>query len=371
MEDALTGISKKVIEGNLPKVDGKAVLLTEGIATYLGLHTGDTLIILGQGYHGAMAAGKFPIEGIVQFASPELNDQMAYLPLKAAQYLFAADDRLTSLSLQLAKKLNVKLRSKVVLTLQDAGRNIVSGAYRIAGIFKTNNNIYDEGNIFIRNSDLQKMLGIGDGIHEIAVVLRQNEQLDTLLSKYRATNPNLLFESWKELMPEIQFMIDAFQQMMEIILFIILLTLGFGLVNIMLMAVLERVREIGILMAIGMNKLKIFWMIMLETFFLSLVGGPAGILLGYLTVQLLGHSGINLSFYAEGLSTFGYGNLVYPLKFNAKGSLKRLLLFFEPIPQIYSPASGNNFTIPLLEALHIPRSVISPDTRWAGVTSKA
>jgi ABC-type lipoprotein release transport system permease subunit len=101
LEEAMTGINGKVIEGRLPQTGEEAILLTEGIASYLGLRTGDTLIILGQGYHGAMAAGKFPVRGVVQFASPELNDQMVYLPLRAAQYLFSADGRLTSLSLDL------------------------------------------------------------------------------------------------------------------------------------------------------------------------------------------------------------------------------------------------------------------------------
>lgn len=102
-EDAMTGISRKIIEGRLPQANEESVLLTEGIATYLGLQTGDTLVVLGQGYHGAMAAGKFPVQGIVQFASPELNDQMVYLPLSTAQYLFSANGRLTSLALQLTK----------------------------------------------------------------------------------------------------------------------------------------------------------------------------------------------------------------------------------------------------------------------------
>lgn len=226
---------------------------------------------------------------------------------------FGEDRHPVIISRRLAGKLNARLGSKLVITLQDADRTIVSGAYRITGLFETNNSLYDDGNVFVKGKDLQQLLGIGDGFHEIAVVLHQNDQLDPLLAKYRQAYPKLLFESWKQLMPEIQFMTDAFQQMMDIILFIVLLTLAFGLINIMLMAVLERVREFGLLMAIGMNKFKVFSMVILETLCLSLIGGPAGIGLGYLTVAILGQTGINLSLYAEGLSTFGYGNLVYPV----------------------------------------------------------
>ena len=67
------------------------------------------------------------------------------------------------ISHKLAKKLNVSLRSKVILTSQDVDLNIISGAYRVVGIFQTNNSIYDEGNIFVRNRDLQHLLGIGRG----------------------------------------------------------------------------------------------------------------------------------------------------------------------------------------------------------------
>lgn len=107
LEDKLTGIRNKIIEGSMPTSDEDEVLIAEGIASYLGLHTGDTLIILGQGYHGSMAAGKYPITGIVKFASPELNEQMVYMPLKTAQFLFSAEGRLTSFSLQLNSNKNM------------------------------------------------------------------------------------------------------------------------------------------------------------------------------------------------------------------------------------------------------------------------
>ena len=80
----------------------------------------------------------------------------------------------------------------------------------------------------------------------------------------------------------------------------------------MLMAVLERVREIGMLMAIGMNKRRVFTMFMLETIFLGVIGAPIGMLIGWSTVTYFGHVGIDLSMYAEGLSAMGFGNMVYP-----------------------------------------------------------
>ena len=78
------------------------------------------------------------------------------------------------------------------------------------------------------------------------------------------------------------------------------------------MAVLERKRELGMLMSVGMNKSKVFVMIVVETVFISLVGGPLGVLLGFLTVTHFGSAGIDLSAFAKGLEEFGMSSTIYP-----------------------------------------------------------
>jgi ABC-type antimicrobial peptide transport system permease subunit len=80
----------------------------------------------------------------------------------------------------------------------------------------------------------------------------------------------------------------------------------------MTMAVLERTREIGMLMAVGMNRRKVFLMIMTETIFLSLVGTLFGIIISAVTIYLTGLSGINFSAWTEGYESLGYSALVYP-----------------------------------------------------------
>jgi ABC-type antimicrobial peptide transport system permease subunit len=97
-----------------------------------------------------------------------------------------------------------------------------------------------------------------------------------------------------------------------IFVMIILVALSFGIINTMLMSVMERVREIGMLMAIGMNKIKVFLMIMLETVMLSITGGIVGLLLSYIAIELTNRSGIDLSVFAEGLNSWGYSAFVYP-----------------------------------------------------------
>ncbi|MCB0430073.1 MAG: ABC transporter permease [Flavobacteriales bacterium] len=91
MEDSVTQLGGKLIDGRYFSATDRSVMIAEGLADVLKLHTGDTVVVLGQGYHGANAAGKYPISGIVRFGAPELNKGMIYLPLKEAQWLFGGD----------------------------------------------------------------------------------------------------------------------------------------------------------------------------------------------------------------------------------------------------------------------------------------
>ena len=93
---------------------------------------------------------------------------------------------------------------------------------------------------------------------------------------------------------------------------IILAALAFGIVNTMLMSVLERTRELGMLAAIGMNRRKIFSMIMLESVFLSLVGGLSGMAVGGVVIAATAHNGINLMKYSEGMEAMGYSAFLVP-----------------------------------------------------------
>jgi ABC-type antimicrobial peptide transport system permease subunit len=96
-----------------------------------------------------------------------------------------------------------------------------------------------------------------------------------------------------------------------IYLVIILLALVFGIINTMLMTILERFRELGMLMAIGMNKLRVFLMIVMETLFLSFVGVPLGLLLGWGTVSYFGKYGLDLSAFSESLQMYGMSDMTY------------------------------------------------------------
>lgn len=213
---------------------------------------------------------------------------------------------------KLAEKLDVKLHSKIVLTFQSRNGDLTAGSFRIAGIFRSRNSSFDESTVFTRFNDLAELLGTGNGMHEIAVILKNGKTADSVAIGFRKQYPALLIQTWKELSPEMAMLTDLFDQMMYIIIGIILLALMFGIINTMLMAVLERQREFGMLMAIGMNKPRVFLMIVLETVMLTCAGIPAGILLAIGTVDFLAKHGIDLSAFSQALSEYGFSNIVYP-----------------------------------------------------------
>jgi ABC-type lipoprotein release transport system permease subunit len=215
---------------------------------------------------------------------------------------------------KMAEKLKVKLHSKLVVTLQDSQGHLTSEAFRVCGIYSIGNGMFEEMNVFVLKSDLARFVQLDEAIsHEIVVHLKDHDQLtrntETLSGEYQ----NLLVQSWKQMAPELGLLNEYGSIYIYFFIVIILLSLGFGIVNTMLMAVMERVKEIGMLMAIGMSKFRVFWMLMLETVLLTLTGGFFGILLGVAVTQATKKTGIDLSFYAEGLEDMGYSSLVFPV----------------------------------------------------------
>lgn len=212
---------------------------------------------------------------------------------------------------KLAGKLKVKTGSRIVLNFQNAQGDIAAGAFRITGIYKTVSSTYDELNLFVRHSDLTGLLGPGGKYHEFALLAKSEENLAPVKDRLKKAFPGLTVRTWDEISPELGYANEMMTQMLYIFILIILLALSFGIVNTMLMAVLERKKELGMLMAVGMNKIRVFSMIMLETIFLSLAGGPVGIILGYFSVEYFGNAGIDLSLLKEGLEKFGIGTTIY------------------------------------------------------------
>ncbi len=213
----------------------------------------------------------------------------------------------------LARKRGLKPQAKVVLTFQDAQGGMAAGAFRVAGVYKSTDAHFDEAMVFVPRATLNRLLGLdSDAVQEIAVRLRRGDAVDSAVAAVRALRPKLVVESWRQLAPELAFMQSGFEAKILVILVITLLGLAFGIMNTMLMSVLERTREIGMLMALGMHRRRVFGMILIETVFIVFAGCPFGLGAAALTTAVLGRTGINLSHWAQGLSSFGFDSFVYP-----------------------------------------------------------
>lgn len=115
-DNKLTRLSGRLVEGTFLQDNDSAVMVSERLAKFLRVGAGDTLVLISQGFHGAGAAGKYPVRGILRFPSPDLDNKMVYLPLQQAQQFFSAENRVTSISLNLQ---NSKDLSRTVKDLQE------------------------------------------------------------------------------------------------------------------------------------------------------------------------------------------------------------------------------------------------------------
>jgi putative ABC transport system permease protein len=229
---------------------------------------------------------------------------------------------------KLAEKFKLNVGSKLVLTCIDTSEEIVSGAYRVISIYQSDNAPLDELNVYVTMNDLNKMLKIENEFHEIVLILHQDNLIATLSQRLSKQFIATKIETWTEISPETNLLVKTTDQYSYIILVIIMLALAFGIINTMLMAILERTREIGMMLALGTNRIRIFFLVLLETFFLTFIGTPVGILSSWTVISYFNQKGINLSGMGnEMMKSFGFGNMIYP-EFPADKILNVFLIIF-------------------------------------------
>lgn len=214
---------------------------------------------------------------------------------------------------KLAKKLKIAVGEKVVITMTDTADNLISSAYRMQGIYQSANAPLDEVNVYISRKDLQDMLGLSNQVHEIAIVLQDDTLLNHTVQQLAHQYPSLAVESWKEISPETSLMAETVDTLSYIILVIILIALSFGIMNTMMMSILERRHEIGMMMALGMGRSPLLILIMAETFFLTLTGIPIALAIGTTVIEHYAKKGMDLSGMGkEMMESFGFETMIYP-----------------------------------------------------------
>ena len=254
---------------------------------------------------GIKAVGVLPSDEAVV---THLNDKIV-----VGEYFEGIKRNPILISKKIADDYHLDVKNKLVLTLQDVDGEIISASFRVAGIYKSNNGMFDEMNVFVQRSDLQNIVNLQPSeFHEIAVLLTEHSLAEQYAKKYADLYTNLEVLPWLDLAVGMRYMVEASGTFAYIFVGIILVALLFSIVNTMLMAVMERTREIGMLKAVGLNRRKIFSMIMLETVFLSMIGAPLGLLIAYGFIERLGKVGFDLGSVGEVYSEMGFAAVIYP-----------------------------------------------------------
>lgn len=211
---------------------------------------------------------------------------------------------------KLAKELHLKLNSKIQLNFTDTNANQITKNFKVCGIFYVGNDAFDGFTVFAPIKTIERLTG-EHLIHEIIVKTKNTDNLASIATELQSNNPNNLIENWQKRYPEIAYGVDMMDTTMYILMSIIIAALLFGIVNTLVMSILERKKELGILMAIGISTWKLRMMIVFESLVYGLVGGPLGVFLGYVTIQYFGEKGLDLSGFGEGMEAFGYDPIIY------------------------------------------------------------
>jgi len=260
---------------------------------------------------GANGAKRILIAGII----PEQEQHVSRLKQHIRQgSLFEKQSRIPQIiiSQKMAIEMDLQLKSMVVLRFQNIEGAIAGGKFKVAGIYKSGQSLFDDYNVYVEQKQLNQILGKENICHQVALLLGTATELTTIQKKLKEILPELQVENYREISPEVNLFESQIDFTINITFIIIMLALVFGIINTMLMAVLNRQYELGVLMAIGMHKKQIFWMILLETVLLCVLALPFGLFLGWLSVFLSGSYGIDFANYASGLEQFGQATIVYP-----------------------------------------------------------
>lgn len=226
--------------------------------------------------------------------------------------LEGADDTGLVIGRKLADKLETRVGKRVVLMSQDPDNEIADRGYRVVGLFEANLAAHEEAFVFAGRTTVQNMLRIDDHISEIAIMGDDYRVVDPLLVQVReAVDPANEVLPWMALNEYLGTMMGVMDGFVLVWVIVIFLALSFGLVNTLVMAVFERVREIGLMLALGMRPSSILGQIIVESLLLLALGLLIGNTLAFASVIPLA-DGIDISVVAEGMEMFGASSILYP-----------------------------------------------------------
>jgi ABC-type lipoprotein release transport system permease subunit len=267
--------------------------------------------------------------------------------ISKGDYLAQDDSNGILIGQALLEKFETKVGRKLVLMSQDKEQEIASRAFRIVGVFMAEMESTEKQFVFVSRSAGQKMLKLGYGISEVAVLLPDGYENRDVYDKLKAALPADQFEvhSWRELLPFQTAYLRILDGFMWFWFLVVFVAMGFGIVNTTLMAVFERMREFGLMKALGMKPWWILREVLVESFLLLICGLSVGNCLGFLSIYALSGGGIDLSALAAGAEYAGMSRIIYPaiaLKDVLVANLTVLLLGL--LVSLYPAIKASRFT---------------------------
>ncbi|HSG60963.1 MAG TPA: FtsX-like permease family protein [Pseudomonadales bacterium] len=204
----------------------------------------------------------------------------------------------------LLDKLDTDLGKRIVLTSQGADGEIAEMGAPIIGVFKAEMAQTEERLVYIPLPALQQMLRSGEDIQQIAIFSATDSDIHPLQAHLKNALPTADIQRWDQLNSYLSAMLDSMDAIITILIVVMFITLAFGLINTLIMAIFERVKEIGLMLALGLKPSHIALMILAETCVLLILGIVIGNSLAGLAIYSL-HDGIDLSAVAEGFAMIG------------------------------------------------------------------
>ena len=237
--------------------------------------------------------------------------------ISEGRFLEDSSDRGLVIGAKMADHLETDLGKRVVVMSQDPDNDIADRGFRIVGIYRAKLASLEETYIYAGRDTVQKLLKLGDGVSEIAITGDDYRNTDQWYSHIRqAAGEGVETLPWYEVDTYLGSMLAMMDGFVLVWIIIVFLALSFGLVNTLVMAVFERVREIGLMQALGMRPSTILYQILMESLLLLLIGLLLGNVLAVGTVIPL-QGGIDISIVAEGMEMMGTSSMLYPaLKLN-------------------------------------------------------
>lgn len=201
----------------------------------------------------------------------------------------------------LAEQLKAKVGDKVVALTQGIDGSIGNELFRVTGIFDTQS-AFDKTLAFIRISDARALLSLPEeAVHQVAVLLRRDADIQKVRTATRRQFPGAAWEAlgWAEVQKNLMAMIELNRGVNRLIMIVILAISGLGIANAILMSLLERRREFGVMMAVGTAKGELMGMIAMETLLMGVTGCAIGNLFGVALTMYFERVGFDLSWLTD------------------------------------------------------------------------